>query len=435
MYLVLDQAEEYFLYHADDSGPGSFAEALPAVLATLPRVNVLVSCERTRSRSSTASPVASPACSGTHCASIAWTATPREQRVLRPAERYAELTGETVFVEPALVERVLDEVGAGQIEPALGGLGAVEGAENGARIEAPYLQLVMQRLWDEEHAAGATTLRAATIDRLGGAQHIVEEHLEGAMAKLTAEQKDVAARIFNHLVTPSGTKIAHEIPDLADFGQVSEPELAPLLATLSGRRILRSVDEGDATRFEIFHDVLAQPVLAWRAEHEAERELDLQKAASDRRHRRLLGLVAAFAVLLVAMGGVTLYALTQRSEAREQARVAKANGLVVSADAELDRDPELSLMLALEAARRVSGERVERSLQRALLASRVRGVVDVGAPLLDAVPRGDVVLAVTEDGAVVVTTADGDVVDTVADGCRGDGCVVRLRRLRARHGP
>ena len=33
VYLVLDQAEEYFLYHADDSGPGSFAEALPAVLA------------------------------------------------------------------------------------------------------------------------------------------------------------------------------------------------------------------------------------------------------------------------------------------------------------------------------------------------------------------------------------------------------------------
>ena len=31
VYLVLDQAEEYFLYHADDGGPGSFAEALPTV--------------------------------------------------------------------------------------------------------------------------------------------------------------------------------------------------------------------------------------------------------------------------------------------------------------------------------------------------------------------------------------------------------------------
>ena len=416
VYLVLDQAEEYFLYHADDSGPGSFAEALPAVLATLPRVNILVSLREDSLAKLDRFAGRVPSLFGNTLRLDRLDRNAARAAVLRPAERYAELTGETVIVEPALVERVLDEVGAGQIEPALGGLGAVDGAENGARIEAPYLQLVMQRLWDEDHAVGSTTLRAATVDRLGGAQHIVEEHLEGAMAKLTAEQKDVAARIFNHLVTPSGTKIAHEVPDLADFGQVSQAELAPLLATLSGRRILRSVDEGDATRFEIFHDVLAQPVLAWRTEHEAERELDLQKAASDRRHRRLLGVVAAFAVLLVAMGGVTLYALTQRSEAREQARVAKANGLVVSADAELDRDPELSLMLALEAARRVSGERVERSLQRALLASRVRGVVDVGAPLLDAVPRGDVVIGVTEVGAVVVTTADGDVVDTIPTG-------------------
>ena len=43
VYLVLDQAEEYFLYHADDGGPGSFAEALPGVLAAPLRINVLVS--------------------------------------------------------------------------------------------------------------------------------------------------------------------------------------------------------------------------------------------------------------------------------------------------------------------------------------------------------------------------------------------------------
>ena len=193
--------------------------------------------------------------------------------VLRPVERYVELTGEAVSVDPALVERVLDEVGAGQIEPALGGLGGVEGGDVGGRIEAPYLQLVMQRLWEEERASGSTELRVETIDRLGGAQHIVEEHLEGAMADLTPEQKDVAARIFNHLVTPSGTKIAHEVADLANFGQVSESELVPVLTALSERRILRSVDEGGAVRYEIFHDVLGEPVLAWRAEHEADREL------------------------------------------------------------------------------------------------------------------------------------------------------------------
>ena len=40
------------------------------------------------------------------------------------------------------------------------------------------------------------------------------------MADLSPEQKDVAGRIFNHLVTPSGTKIAHEVSDLAEFGRV-----------------------------------------------------------------------------------------------------------------------------------------------------------------------------------------------------------------------
>ncbi len=43
VYLVLDQAEEYFLYHGDERGPGTFGELLPAVLTSQLRVNVLVS--------------------------------------------------------------------------------------------------------------------------------------------------------------------------------------------------------------------------------------------------------------------------------------------------------------------------------------------------------------------------------------------------------
>jgi WD40 repeat protein len=417
VYLVLDQAEEYFLYHADDSGPGSFSEALPAVLATLPRVNVLVSLREDSLAKLDRFAGRVPSLFGNTLRLDRLDRSAARAAVLRPAERYAELTGETVIVEPALVERVLDEVGAGQIEPALGGLGAVEGAGNGARIEAPYLQLVMQRLWDEEHAAEATTLRAATLDRLGGAQHIVEEHLEGAMAKLTAEQKDVAARIFNHLVTPSGTKISHEVPDLADFAQVSEAELAPLLSTLSERRILRSVDEGEATRFEIFHDVLAQPVLAWRAGHEAERELARQQEAADRRQRRLLQVIAVGAVLLAVMGATTVYAFSKRAEARDQARLAKANELVANADAELDRDPELGLLLALEAARIVPGDRSERALRDALLRSRVRAVAELRAPVLAATMRSGEVVSVTDEGAVIrVSPTSPGTTETVSTG-------------------
>jgi WD40 repeat protein len=330
VYLVLDQAEEYFLYHADDGGPGSFAEALPAVLGAPLRVNVLVSL---REDSLAKLDRFTGRIPGLFANTLRLDRLDRQAAraaIELPIERFAQLTGVAVAVEPALVERVLGEVGAGRIESALGGLGAVEAVDDGARIEAPYLQLVMQRLWDEERALGSNVLRVQTLERLGGAQHIVEEHLEGAMAELQPGEKDVAARLFNHLVTPSGTKIAHEISDLGKFGHVSLDELRPVLATLAGRRILRSLEEGGTVRYEIFHDVLAEPVLAWRAGHEASLELEAQRQASDRRQRRLVAVLAIGAVLLALMAGVTAYALTQRNEAQEQA----ASAEVARADAE-----------------------------------------------------------------------------------------------------
>ena len=319
VYVVLDQAEEYFLYHADDGGPGSFADALPAVLGAPSRVNVLVSLREDSLAKLDRFTGRIPGLFANTLRLDRLDRAAATAAILRPVERYRVLTGEAVSIEAQLVGRVLDEVGAGQIEPALGGLGVVEGADLGARIEAPYLQLVMQRLWEEERASGSSTLRVQTVDKLGGAQHIVEEHLDGAMAELSEEQKDVAALIFNHLVTPSGTKIAHEVSDLADFGHVAEAALVPVLRTLSNRRILRSIEEGGAARYEIFHDVLGQPVLAWRAAHEAERELEAQKREADRRNRRLLAVIAAGAVLLTVMAGVTAYALAQRDEAQKQA--------------------------------------------------------------------------------------------------------------------
>jgi len=165
VYVVLDQAEEYFLYHAGDAGPGSFAEALPAVVTTLPRVNVLISLREDSLAKLDRFAGRVPGLFGNTLRLDRLDRNAARSAVLRPAERYAELTGETVTVEPELVERVLDEVGTGQIEPALGGLGAVEGGGDGARIEAPYLQLVMQRLWDEEHRSGSTTLGPARSRR------------------------------------------------------------------------------------------------------------------------------------------------------------------------------------------------------------------------------------------------------------------------------
>jgi WD40 repeat protein len=402
LYLVLDQVEEYFLYHADDRGPGSFAEALPAVLAAPLRVNVLVSL---REDSLAKLDRFTGRILGLFANTLRLDRLDRDAAraaIVRPVERFAELTGSAASVEPALVERVLDEVASGRIDSGLGGSGAVAGGDAEVRIEAPYLQLVLQRLWDEERAAGSDVLRLETLGRIGGAEHVVEEHLEGALDELVPEDKDVAARLFDHLVTPSGTKIAHEIPDLADFGGVTVEEVEPVLSALAERRILRSLDEGGRVRFEIFHDVLAQPVLAWRARHRAERELERRLEDAHRRRRRLQRLFALALVALGLMAAVTVFALDQRAEAQEQADRATARALEASSAAVLPLEPELGLALAREAALLAPSESTEGALRTALLESRVRATIPFGEPLLGATVSGDSVLAGTAGGSVVV---------------------------------
>jgi hypothetical protein len=147
------------------------------------------------------------------------------------------------------------ETGAGVTD----GTGADE-----SRIEAPYLQLVLTRLWEEESTAGSRILRLETLTRLGGAERIVPQHLDATMAKLSRTDTDIAARIFHFLVTPSGTKIAHRVSDLAEYAELPVSKVRPLLDHLSGQqaRILRGTDDG---KYEIYHDVLAAAILDWRS--------------------------------------------------------------------------------------------------------------------------------------------------------------------------
>ncbi|MGH3019603.1 MAG: WD40 repeat domain-containing protein, partial [Gaiellaceae bacterium] len=317
LYLVLDQFEEVFVY------PG--AAALAAELAEVvtrrgSRVDVLLALREDALSELDVFTGRIPNVFGNYLALDRLDRAAARVAVTGPVARYNELSdGPAVEIEDELVEAVLDQVEVGRV--LLGGREREPANGSGGRyVEAPYLQLVMERLWEAEVAGGSRVLRRATLDELGGAQAIVRAHLGEAVQALAPDERDVAARVFNHLVTPSGTKIAHGAGDLAQYARVGEEELRPVLASLGSSRILRPVDG----RFEIFHDVLADAVLAWRTRHESERALERQRAEAERRHRRLLALLAAAVVALAAMAAVTVYALAQRGEAREQAGVARA---------------------------------------------------------------------------------------------------------------
>ena len=200
--------------------------------------------------------------------------TAAEEAIRKPLEVYnARVAGEEpITIEDVLVHAILEQVRAGRvILSASAGAGGAEGES--ALVETAFLQLVMTRLWDEEMAAHSRALRLETLNRLGGAEMVVRTHLDVIMTRLQSRDREVAARIFRYLVTPSGTKIAHTVPDLAAYADVPPSQLEPVLEKLShGKvRILRPVTpfagQQGALRYEVFHDVLAPAILDWRARY------------------------------------------------------------------------------------------------------------------------------------------------------------------------
>src|SRR5262249_20743584 len=323
VYVILDQFEEYFLYHEHDERFA--AELAEAVRQAGLRANFLIGIREDALAKLDAFKGLIP---GLFANSLGLDRLDRkagETAIVGPVNAYNALVPmeERVEVEPALVAAVLDEVAAGRVDLGRRGRGSVRGSRRATRIEAPYLQLVLERLWDAERGAGSRRLRLATLAGLGGAARIVEEHLDHAMAGLTPRQQDAAAAMYNHLVTPSGTKIAHGVSDLARYAAMDEGDAADVLRRLSDERIIRVGENGDGGRYEIFHDVLADAVLAWRAKHEADQRVETERREADRRHRRMLVVTGLACAALSVVAAIAVYALVQRSHARPQAALAE----------------------------------------------------------------------------------------------------------------
>ena len=420
LYLILDQFEEYFLYHGDG---GPFLEVAEAIRRADVHVNVLLGVREDALAQLDAFKTALPTLYANSLRLDRLDRQAARRAILGPLERYNELgsTGTAVEVEAELVEELLDSVEAGRIQLGDAGRGGTDEAEGGeGRIEAPYLQLVLERLWEVETGRGSTTLRLESLRELGGAARIVEDHLERAMAALSPEEKDAAAAMYNHLVTPSGTKIAHRAGDLARYAAVDEREAQRVLERLTNERIVRAGENGAAgMQYEIFHDVLADAVLAWRTRHEADRRLEDERQAASRRHRRLVVVAAASLVALAAMAAVTVYALAQRSQSRENAREARAGELVALAAASLGTDPEESVRLALRASRIIRSQAVEDILRKGLRELRAEAVIPLGA---------GTATSLSADGTMVAS-ARGNAVRLYA--LPGGGIVRTLRHPKA----
>ena len=434
LLIILDQFEEYFLYHPDAGEAAAFdAEFSRAVNQSDLRVSFLISIREDALAKLDRFKGRIPNILGNYL---------RIQHLDRKAARAAieepiswynkqpDAAGVKFTVEPALRSAVLDQVQTGQVilGEAQGTLrtSASSTCSDGERIETPYLQMVMTRLWEEERSAGSCVLRLDTLRRLGGAKQIVSTHLDKAMSSLSQDEQGIAANIFHYLVTPSGTKICQTLSDLASYANLGQAQLAPLLEKLCApeSRILRPVespaDRPQDPRYQIFHDVLATPVLQWRTrfvEHQA--LADAENRAQEQTHRakleaearsagRLRRLAVGLAVVSLLAALASILALAQWKRARAEATLSSSRELSAAAVASLYQDPELSVILAIRAVSTIhdANQNVPADvfdvLNRAAQTSRERLTLDVGntAKVID--------VAFTADGSQLVTvSSDG----------------------------
>jgi WD40 repeat protein/DNA-binding SARP family transcriptional activator len=137
-----------------------------------------------------------------------------------------------------------------------------------------------------------------------------------------------------------------------------------------------------------------------------------ERALEQRSYRRLRALVAVLAGAALVAAGLTVYAVRQGQRAAGEALVARARELAAAADANVTRDPERSILLALEAVaatRHVDGRvlpEAESALHRATGASRARlSVPGVGGAAAWS-PTGDVFVTEGPDDTGIVDLRD-----------------------------
>lgn len=352
--LLLDQFEEYFLYHPESETNNSFdSEFARAVNRDDVDANVLVALredglskiDRFRARI--------PNLMGNLLRLKHLDAAAAEDAIRKPLAAYndrREGSATAVTIEDGLVSAIIDQVRSGYVSlaPSAGaGAGAVQESVDDSTIETPFLQLVLTRLWQEESGGTSRSLRLSTLQKLGGAREIVRTHLDDVMKKLEPLEQKLCAGFFDRLVTPSGTKIACRLDDLGKWAGELAEQVLPVVKMLSENRILRTIapsanQPAIPTSYEIFHDVLAPAILEWRrryveqqtleeirsveqnkrdqelAERARERELEITKEKSKR--MRIIATAALCTMTLLT--GWTFYAFQQRTEAIKAQKLA-----------------------------------------------------------------------------------------------------------------
>ena len=168
-----------------------------------------------------------------------------QQAIARPPQRVG------VEIEPALVERLLDDL-------------------TGEGVEPPQLQIVCERLYQERGSDNCMTL--AAYQALGGAGSILADYVDEALAQFPIEQRQVAVALLKSMVSGRSTKLPLAPGEIFAGVDGDPQEKQTVLLGLVDARLVRSLKHGHEQngerRYELMHEALVVKVRGWIDEME-----------------------------------------------------------------------------------------------------------------------------------------------------------------------
>jgi WD40 repeat protein len=250
------------------------------------------------------------------------------------------------LVDAAVAERIVRFVAGAH------GEGPADTALDTLAVEPALLSLVCRQLDDIRALRKEPTISADLLT--GESARILDDFYERSIADLDPRIMD---HIEEHLLTPDGHRTTVAMSNLASIAG-----MAPAVAALIDRRILRIEERLGRPHVEVIHDVLTRVMVARRDRRRSDRE-------RRRRSRRRIATLAALSALVALAVGIVLYlgarqrlaaeADEQRAaiEAERRANAQRsAHTLVVEASTMLSRNDAWAAARVLKVAYGITGK-------------------------------------------------------------------------------
>lgn len=281
LLIILDQFEEFFLYHGASDEGRAFIEQMATVITDRRlRAGFMISMREDSLAKLDVFKSRIPFLFNNCLRLGPLTAEGARDAITKPLEVFNETHGlrdaAAWSVAETLVNETINEVRDGKVMLGDAPVGDAPILDQKARskdaaVDAACLQMVMSRLWTVESAQGSTTIRSETFDKLGRSKGIIGRHLDTILngGEFSAGDRKLTAEISRHLVTSSNSKVAHSTQALAELTSMDRGKIQAVLDKLAspGARVLRTVQTlqpGEDVRYEVFHDLLGRAIIDWR---------------------------------------------------------------------------------------------------------------------------------------------------------------------------